>query len=197
MSFTVTILGSASAKLTPGRHPSAQVVNLHEQHYLVDAGGGYAAAVVPLRNQSAAAAGRLFSHLHGDHCFGLFPLLSTLGLYGRRTPLPVYAPALFGEFSPATCAISTANCPTTWSGTRSIRPVIGRSSKTVRSEVWSIPAAPPRPHVRLPLPRKRAAAERRQIQNHEIRPLDRADHRRQTGRSRAARFGRDAAQRGS
>ena len=40
MSFTVTILGSASAKPTPGRHPSAQVVNLHEQHYLVDAGEG-------------------------------------------------------------------------------------------------------------------------------------------------------------
>ena len=28
---------------------------------------------------------------------GLLPLLSTLGLYGRRTPLPIYAPRPFGE----------------------------------------------------------------------------------------------------
>ena len=97
MSFTVTILGSASAKPTPGRHPSAQVVNLHEQHYLVDAGEGtqqqlFRYGINPLRLRAV-----FLSHLHGDHCFGLFPLLSTLGLYGRRTPLPVYAPAPFGE----------------------------------------------------------------------------------------------------
>ena len=84
MSFTVTILGSASAKPTPGRHPSAQVVNLHEQHYLVDAGEGtqqqlFRYGINPLRLRAV-----FLSHLHGDHCFGLFPLLSTLGLYGRR-----------------------------------------------------------------------------------------------------------------
>lgn len=97
MSFTVTILGSASAKPTPGRHPSAQVVNLHEQLYLIDAGEGtqqqlFRYGINPLRLRAV-----FLSHLHGDHCFGLFPLLSTLGLYGRRTPLPVYAPAPFGE----------------------------------------------------------------------------------------------------
>ena len=95
MSFTVTILGSASAKPTPGRHPSAQVVNLHEQHYLVDAGEGtqqqlFRYGINPLRLRAV-----FLSHLHGDHCFGLFPLLSTLGLYGRRTPLPVYAPVSY------------------------------------------------------------------------------------------------------
>ena len=97
MSFTVTILGSASAKPTPGRHPSAQVVNLHEQYYLVDAGEGtqqqlFRYGINPLKLRAV-----FLSHLHGDHCFGLFPLLSTPGLYGRRTSLPVYAPAPFGE----------------------------------------------------------------------------------------------------
>lgn len=37
MSFSVTILGCASAKPTANRHPSAQAVNIHEQYYLVDA----------------------------------------------------------------------------------------------------------------------------------------------------------------
>ena len=40
MSFSVTILGSSSAKPTLSRHPSAQAVNVHEQYYLVDAVAG-------------------------------------------------------------------------------------------------------------------------------------------------------------
>ncbi len=37
------------------------------------------------------------SHLHGDHVFGLFPLISSMGLLGRKTPLDVYAPRPFDE----------------------------------------------------------------------------------------------------
>jgi ribonuclease Z len=33
------------------------------------------------------------SHLHGDHFFGLYPLLSTYNLMGRKTLLNIYAPA--------------------------------------------------------------------------------------------------------
>lgn len=32
------------------------------------------------------------SHLHGDHVFGLFGLLSTLGMMGRKVPLHLYGP---------------------------------------------------------------------------------------------------------
>ena len=41
MSFSVTILGSSSAKPTLSRHPSAQVVNVHEQYYLSMRAKGY------------------------------------------------------------------------------------------------------------------------------------------------------------
>ena len=37
------------------------------------------------------------SHLHGDHVYGLFGLISTLGLTGRRTPLQIFAPRPFDE----------------------------------------------------------------------------------------------------
>jgi ribonuclease Z len=35
------------------------------------------------------------SHIHGDHIFGLFGLLSTMALLGRTAPLTIYAPASF------------------------------------------------------------------------------------------------------
>ena len=139
MSFTVTILGSASAKPTPGRHPSAQVVNLHEQHYLVDAGEGtqqqlFRYGINPLRLRAV-----FLSHLHGDHCFGRFPLLSTLGLYGRRTPLPVYAPAPFGEILACHLRYFDSELPyaVEWHevDTTCHRPLLENRSL----EVWSIP----------------------------------------------------------
>jgi len=35
------------------------------------------------------------SHIHGDHIFGIFGLLSTMGLLGRKSPLNIYAPESF------------------------------------------------------------------------------------------------------
>lgn len=95
--ISVTILGAASAKPTVTGHPSAQVVNCNEQHYLVDAGEGtqqqmFRLGINPLRLRAI-----FISHLHGDHVYGLFPMLSTMGLYGRKTALTIYAPHPFGE----------------------------------------------------------------------------------------------------
>lgn len=36
------------------------------------------------------------SHIHGDHVFGLYGLISSLNLMGRKVPLTIYAPASFG-----------------------------------------------------------------------------------------------------
>lgn len=96
MAISVTILGNASAKPTTTAHPSAQVVNINEQLFLMDAGEGVQrqmarCGISPLKLRAV-----FLSHLHGDHLYGLFPLLSTLGLYGRRTPLRIYAPRPFG-----------------------------------------------------------------------------------------------------
>ena len=97
MPLKVTILGAASAKPTVNTHPSAQIVNANEQYFLVDAGEGvqqqmFRNGINPLKLRAV-----FISHLHGDHIYGLFPLLSTLGLYGKQTPLTVYAPRPFGE----------------------------------------------------------------------------------------------------
>ena len=139
MSFTVTILGSASAKPTADRHPSAQAVNIHEQYFLVDAGEGVQQQLIrcginPLKLRAA-----FISHLHGDHVYGLFPLLSTLGLYGRRTPLRIYAPRPFGDMLEAHLRLFDRDLPYTpeWVEVDTTKNSMIFENDTV--EVWSLP----------------------------------------------------------
>ena len=139
MSFSVTILGNSSAKPTPKAHPSAQVVNLNEQYYLVDAGEGVQQQLVrrginPLRLRAV-----FISHLHGDHCFGLFPLIATLGLEGKRTPLDIYAPAPMGEILEYHRRYFWDDLPyeVKWHEVRTTEHRIIMENSTI--EVWSIP----------------------------------------------------------
>lgn len=139
MSFSVTILGSASAKPTLTRHPSAQVVNVHEQYYLVDAGEGVQQQLVRYGINPLKLRAVFISHLHGDHVYGLFPLLSTLGLYGRRTPLTVYAPAPFGEILECHLRYFDNALPYTveWHEVNTTQHALLFENRTL--EVWSVP----------------------------------------------------------
>ena len=91
MSFSFTILGSSSAVPTSDRFPAAHVVNVHERLFLVDCGEG---AQIQLRKNKIGF-GKinhiLISHVHGDHTFGLFGLMSTFSLLGRKSDLHIYA----------------------------------------------------------------------------------------------------------
>lgn len=139
MSFSVTILGSSSAKPTAARHPSAQAVNVHEQHYLVDAGEGVQQQMIRMGINPLKLRAVFISHLHGDHVFGLFPLISTLGLYGRRTPLPVYAPAPLGEILEGHLRYFDNRLPyeVEWHEVRTTEHALLLENRTL--EVWSIP----------------------------------------------------------
>ena len=139
MSFAVTILGSSSAKPTADRHPSAQVVNVHEQHYLVDAGEGVQQQIIRAGINPLKLRAVFISHLHGDHVYGLFPLISTLGLYGRRTPLPVYAPAPLGEMLEAHMRYFDTDLPyeVEWHEVRTTEHALLLENRTL--EVWSVP----------------------------------------------------------
>lgn len=135
----VTVLGRASAKPTVNSHPSAQVVNVNEQYYLVDAGEGvqqqmFRRGINPLKLRAV-----FISHLHGDHVFGLFPLLSTLGLCGRQMPLKVFAPRPFGEILEYHLRYFDSQLPyeVEWVEVDTTRHQMIFESKTL--EVWSIP----------------------------------------------------------
>lgn len=88
----VTILGNNSALPAYGRYPTAQVVEMHEQYFLMDCGEG-----TQMRIQQYGVKGDridyvFISHAHGDHYFGLVGFLSSLSLKGRTRDLYLYCP---------------------------------------------------------------------------------------------------------
>lgn len=87
------MLGSASAQPSVTRHSSAQVVKVHGRLFLLDCSEG-----VQIRLREAHIAFTdidiiCVTHAHGDHSFGIFGLLSTMGMLGRTNDLHIYAPA--------------------------------------------------------------------------------------------------------
>lgn len=85
-------MGCGSATPSVRHYPSAQVVNLREKLYMIDCGEG---AQIQMRRSKLkfSRLGHIFiSHIHGDHCFGLIGLISTLNLLGRTADLHIHAP---------------------------------------------------------------------------------------------------------
>jgi ribonuclease Z len=92
MPMKLTILGSSSALPTSERYPSAHVLNVHERLYLIDCGEGTQMQLRKNRIRFGKLNHIFISHIHGDHVFGLYGLLSTFNLMGRMLPLHLYAP---------------------------------------------------------------------------------------------------------
>lgn len=97
MNFSLTTLGTASAKPVLDKFPSAHVVNLHGRLFLIDCGEGVQTQLRRFGISKSRLDNIFISHLHGDHVFGIFGLLSTMALDGRTAPLYIYAPRDFGS----------------------------------------------------------------------------------------------------
>lgn len=90
MVFEVSILGSSSATPIYQRHPTAQVLNIHERFFLVDCGEGTLIQLNRYKIKFHRINHIFISHLHGDHYLGLLGLLSTMHLQGRTIPMHLY-----------------------------------------------------------------------------------------------------------
>jgi ribonuclease Z len=97
MIFEVSILGSSSATPIYQRHPTAQVVNIHERFFLVDCGEGTLIQMNRYKIKFHRINHIFISHLHGDHYLGLLGLLSTMHLQGRTIDMHVYGHAPLKE----------------------------------------------------------------------------------------------------
>ncbi|WP_294598373.1 ribonuclease Z [uncultured Rikenella sp.] len=97
MTFRVTILGCSSARPTATRHHTAHVLNVHEQFFLIDCGEGTQYQLLRCGINPLKINVIFISHLHGDHVYGIFGLLSTMSMMGRTRRLEIIAPHPFGE----------------------------------------------------------------------------------------------------
>ena len=87
--FDINILGCGSALPTTRHLATSQIVDLRDKLYMIDCGEG---TQVQMRRMRVRFAHIFISHLHGDHCFGLPGLISTLGMLGRTGELVVHGP---------------------------------------------------------------------------------------------------------
>jgi ribonuclease Z len=90
--FSVTILGAGSASPMLGRYPTAQLLTYDNEHYLIDCGEGTQYRLLEQKARIGKLNTIFISHLHGDHYFGLIPLLSSLNLGGRTEDLWLFGP---------------------------------------------------------------------------------------------------------
>ena len=91
MTFELTILGSSSAIPTSKRNLTAHVLNVHERFFLIDCGEGTQIQIRKNKIRFGKINHIFISHLHGDHIFGLFGLISTFNLLNRDKDLHIYA----------------------------------------------------------------------------------------------------------
>ncbi|MFA6778330.1 MAG: ribonuclease Z [Paludibacteraceae bacterium] len=89
--FHLQILGSGSALPTKFCNQPSQVLSLREKSFMIDCGEG-TQRQMRISNVRISRLNNVFvSHLHGDHCFGLIGLISTLGMFNRTADLYIHA----------------------------------------------------------------------------------------------------------
>lgn len=91
--FEIDILGCGAAKPTLRHLPTAQVVNVRDKLFMIDCGESAQISFCRSRLNMTRLGHIFISHLHGDHCFGLFGMLSTMGLSGHTGEVVIHAHA--------------------------------------------------------------------------------------------------------
>ena len=91
--LSLTILGNNSAIPAFGRNPTAQVLQLQDDYFLIDCGEGTQSQLSKFKIRRSKINHIFISHLHGDHYFGLIGLLTSMSLLSRTQDLHIYGPA--------------------------------------------------------------------------------------------------------
>ena len=76
--------------MTPRHQPSCQVLNVRDNLMMIDCGEAAQLGVRRMRLKLMRLNHIFISHLHGDHCFGLPGLVSTMALLKRSNSLTIH-----------------------------------------------------------------------------------------------------------
>lgn len=102
--FELHILGCGSALPTTRHFPTSQVLNVRDKLFMIDCGEGAQLQFRRARLKFSRLNHIFISHLHGDHCFGLWGVISTLNLLGRTAELHIHSPRGLEELMRPTLA---------------------------------------------------------------------------------------------
>lgn len=97
MNFEFLVLGTGSATPVINRHPSAFLLSIENESFLIDCGEGTQYRLLEHKVKSTRIRHIFISHLHGDHYFGLIGLLSSWNLNQRKESLTIFAPRGLAE----------------------------------------------------------------------------------------------------
>ncbi|MBK9272700.1 MAG: ribonuclease Z [Saprospiraceae bacterium] len=90
--FDLLILGSSSAIPSDSRFPSAQVIRMGEDLFLIDCGEASQNRLWAHRVKWNKIGWILISHMHGDHVYGLPGLITSFCHLQRENPLKIAGP---------------------------------------------------------------------------------------------------------
>jgi ribonuclease Z len=88
----LTILGCYAATPRTFTNPTAQILEIKNNIFLIDCGEGTQVQLRKNKIKFSKINHIFISHLHGDHFFGLVGLISTFTLLSRTTDLYIYGP---------------------------------------------------------------------------------------------------------
>jgi ribonuclease Z len=97
LEFELKILGSSSAIPVPNRFHTAQILSVSGNLHLIDCGEATQIQLARFKIKTQRIHNIFISHLHGDHFFGLFGLLSSMHLQMRTAPLNLFGPVGLAE----------------------------------------------------------------------------------------------------
>ena len=86
----LNILGCGSATATLAHMPSCQMLNVRGHMMMIDCGEGAQLEMQRMHLKMSRLNNIFISHLHGDHCFGLLGLLSTMALHNKGGEVTVH-----------------------------------------------------------------------------------------------------------
>jgi ribonuclease Z len=97
LDFELKILGSSSATPSVSRFPTSQILTIGNQINLIDCGEGTQMQLMRFKIKPQRICNIFISHMHGDHYFGLFGLISSMQLQGRTASLNLFGPPGLSE----------------------------------------------------------------------------------------------------
>jgi ribonuclease Z len=87
----LTILGCGSALPQKDYNHSSQILEMRNKQFMIDCGEGTQSRLRQYHVKTSCMNHIFISHLHGDHCFGIIGLISTLGMMGRAADIEIHS----------------------------------------------------------------------------------------------------------